>query len=245
MGVIRCPKCKLINTENIRRCRRCDTPLSSDNAGVVPDPRKSAKLNREARRWALPILVIVSLLCSYGYYRHSKGVSSSGSALAEANKVIVKSPPANQELEGVKKLSRDFTAQLDRNAADSKGDGISKNQTVAYNTLMSVKDQQNKLIDPAAQKYLNEFYRLVETYYDQVVRFNSETARLAEVRKRITGEIEHVKQDSSLTSEDKISREADLRLEIIKGLEERNVIANNMDETVKSLRNLSASGSAS
>ena len=136
-------------------------------------------------------------------------------------------------------------AQLDQNAVDLKGDGLSKNRTLAYNMLMLLKDQQSKLSDAAVHKYLDEFYRLVGKYYDQVVQFNSETAHLAEVGQRITNQIEHVKQDPSLSSEDKISKEADLRIEVLNEFQERNVIANDIDKTVTSLRILSTSDAAS
>ncbi len=243
MGVIRCPKCKLINRGNARRCRRCATPLSSGNPGDIHDS-KSMNFNRAVLHWAIPVIVIVSLLCIYSYYRHSKGVSNPGIGLDETNKVIVRSAPANQELEGVKELSRDFMAELDRNAVDFKGDGLSKNRALAYNMLMLLKDQQSRLSDPAAQKYLDEFYRLVGKYYDQMVQLNSETAHLAEVRQRITNEIEHVKKDPTLPSEDKISKEADLRVEVLNEFQERNIIANDIDETVTSLRILSSSNAA-
>ncbi len=244
MGVIRCPKCKLINMENVRRCRRCGTPLSSVKSGDALDS-KSLNFNRAARYWAIPVIVIVSLLCIYGYYRHSKSVSISEAGLAETNKVIVKSAPANRELEEVKKLNQNFLAKLDQNMSDSQGEGFKKNQTLAYDTMMALQEEQNKLTDAAALKHLGEFYRLVSKYYDQLVRFNSETAHLAEVRQRTISEIEHVQQDPSMPSENKDSREADLGLKVINKFQERNIIANDINETLKSLRNLSASGAAS
>jgi hypothetical protein len=244
MSVIRCPKCKLINMENVRRCRRCSTALSLDKNGDVVGS-KSLNFNQTARHLAIPVIVIVSLLCIYGYYGHSKDASSSGAGLAETNKVIVKSAPANRELEEVKKLNQDFLAKLDQNMSDRQGEGFHKNQTLAYDTTMMLQEKQSKLTDAAALKHFGEFYRLVSKYYDQLVRFNSETAHLAEVRQRTISEIEHVHQDPSIPSEYKDSREADLGLNVINKFQERNVIANDINETVKSLRNLLAPGAAS
>jgi hypothetical protein len=233
----------LINMENVRRCRKCGAPLSPNTEGPPSDTRTPG-FNRASRYLAIPLIAIVSVLCIYGFYRHSKGVSIPGAEVAGKNKAIAVSVPANDELEGVKKLNREFMDRIDQNAADPKGEGLTKNQTLAADTMAALKEQQNKLTDSAAQKYLDDFCSLVEKYHSQVVRLNSETARLAEVRQRITSEIEQVRQDPSLSPEDKISRQADIRSELDDESQGAGIIANDMDETLKSLRNLSVAGTA-
>jgi hypothetical protein len=241
MTAIRCPECRLINIENVRRCRRCGTPLSPDAEGEIP-ASVSVKCSRAARHLAVPVIAIVSLLWIYACYKHSKDVPSPGAGLAGTNTAIAESAPTNEQLEGVKRLSRDFMARLDQNAADPKGDGLRKNEALAFDTMEELKEQQNRTTDPAARDYLDDLYRLVEKYHDQVVRLNSEIARLAEVRQRITNEIEQVRQDPSLSPEDKISRQAEIRSELDSESRGTDSAANDIDVTVKSLRNLSAAG---
>jgi hypothetical protein len=243
MSTIRCPKCKLINKEKERRCRRCGAPLSLETDGNGVNS-KSMKWARAARYLAVPIIAVVSVLCIFGFYRYSKGVSDPGAGPAVTSKAIEKSTSVNRELEEAKKLNRDFIAQLDRNAADHKGDGLNKNQTLAFDTMMLLKEQQNKLADPAAREYLDEFCRLVEKYYDQMVRYNSESAHLTAVRHRIQAERERVLQDSSLSPEEKSAKQADLWNENASETQLTTVKAGDIDETVKSLRNLSPPGTA-
>jgi|WetSurMetagenome_2_1015567.scaffolds.fasta_scaffold134036_2 hypothetical protein len=229
---------------NARSCRRCGAPLSSDKNGGVSDS-KSLNANRTTRHLAIPVIVIVSLLCIYGYYRHSQSVSSSGPGPAEANKVIATSAPANRELEEVKRLNQDFLGRIDQNMADRQGEGFKKNQTLAYDTMMTLQEEQNKLTDAAALKHLGEFSRLVNTYYDQLVRFNSDKAHLADANQRISSEIEQIQQDPSLSDDDKFSRKRDLKRKNFDDAQKYSGSSNDIEGTVKSLRNLLASGAAS
>jgi hypothetical protein len=249
MNTIRCPKCKLINPENIHRCRRCGTSLSSDTNEDVSEA-KSPSFNRAARLLAIPVIVIVALLCIYGYYGHSNSVLSSRTVLAETNnsetnQVIANSAPANREREEVKKLHRDFLGRLDQNMADRQGEGFKKNQTLAYDTMIALQEEQNKLTDAAALKHLGELSRLVNTYYDQLVRFNSDKAHLAEANQKASSEIEQIQQDPSLSDDEKFSRKRDLKGKLFDDSQKYSGSANDIEETAKSLHNLLASGAAS
>jgi hypothetical protein len=249
MNTIRCPKCKLINSESIPRCRRCGASLSSDKNGDVSDSR-SLNSNRAVRHWVVPVIVIVALLCIYGYYRYSQSIPISGTALAETNnsatnQVIAKSASANRELEEVKKLNRDFLGRLDQNMSDRQGEGFKKNQTLAYDMMMTLLAEQNKLTDAAALKHCGEFSRLVNTYYDQLVRFNSDKAHLLDANQKVSSEIEQIQQDPSLSDEEKFSRKRDLKGKNFDDALKYSGSANEIEETVKSLRNLLASGAAS
>lgn len=244
MGVIRCPKCRLINRGNAYHCRRCGTPLSSGNAEPVispgPEKPKPAPLH-----WAIPIILIISLAGIYGFYRHSEGVSNSDAGPSKTNMEAVQNAPASEELNNLQKLSRDFIAQMDRNTTSGDGDDLGKNRALAHKMLLSIEDQQSKLNDAAALKYLNEFKELLGKYYDQLGQFDAETARLTEMRQSSTDKIENIKKDSSLSAEEKTSQETSLRTEVLNQLQERNVIAGNINNTVKALRSLSASKAVS
>ena len=248
MNTIRCPKCKLINTENVHRCRRCGTSLSSDKNADVSDS-KSMNSSRAARYWAVPVIVTVALLCIYVYFRSSQSIPISGTALAETNnsatsQVTAKTTSANRELEEVKKLNRDFLGRLDQNMSDRQGEGFKKNQTLAYDMMMTLQEEQSKLTDAAALKHCGEFSRLVNTYYDQLVRFNSDKAHLADANQRVSSEIEQIQQDPSLSDEEKFSRKRDLKGKNFDDALKYSGSANGIEETVKSLRNLLASGAA-
>ena len=249
MNTIRCPKCKLINSESVHRCRRCGTSLSSDRNGDVSDS-KSLNSSRAARHWAIPVIVTVALLCIYVYFRSSQSIPISGTALAETNnsatnQVTAKTTPANRELEEVKKLNQDFLGRLDQNMSDRQGEGFKKNQTLAYDMMMTLQEEQNKLTDAAALKHWGEFSRLVNTYYDQLVRFNSDKAHLADANQRVSSEIEQIQQDPSLSDDEKFSRKRDLKGKNFDDALKYSGSANDIEETVKSLRNLLASGAAS
>jgi hypothetical protein len=249
MNTIRCPKCKLINSESVPRCRRCGTSLSSDRNQDVSDS-KSLNSNRAARHWAIPVIVIVALLCIYGYYRYSQNIPISGTALAETNNgatnhMTAKTPSASRELEEVKKLNQDFLGKVDQNMSDRQGEGFKKNQTLAYDTMMTLQAEQNKLTDAAALKHCGEFSRLVNTYYDQLVRFNSDKAHLLDANQKVSSEIEQIQQDPSLSDEEKFSRKRDLKGKNFDDALKYSGSANDIEETVRSLRNLLASGAAS
>jgi hypothetical protein len=236
MSAISCSKCNLINMDNAGRCRRCGASLSPVAKGKVFDTKSLSTV----RCFAIPAIAIVLAAFVYGVFIHSKGTSAPGAGLAETNKGVEKSALANPELEEVKKLCRDFMAGLDRNMADRNGEGLNKNQTLAFDTMMLLKERQNKLVDPAAQKYLSEFCPLVEKYYDQVVRYASESAHLVEVRERIKSERQRALKDPSLSLEDKIAKQSELWDENTSEVKLTTVSAGDIDQTVESLRNLSS-----
>ena len=243
MNNIRCPKCKIINMENARICRRCGAPLSRETEGNTTGI-KSPTFGRAALKLTVLVIAIVSLLCIYGFYRHSQSVSSSGTGLAETNAVTAKNAPANRELEEVKKLNQDFLGRLDQNMSDRQGEGFKKNQTLAYDTTMTLQEKQNKLTDAAALKYLGEFHGLVNKYYDQLVRFNSDKAHLVDANQRTSDEIEQIQQDPSLSDDDKFSRKRDLKRKLFDDSQKYSSSSNDIEETVKFLRKLLASGAA-
>jgi hypothetical protein len=250
MSTIRCPKCKLINNENVHSCRRCGARLSA-GSGRNGGGSKPARASRAVRYWAILFIAAVAVLCLYGFHRQSKGASSPKAETTVENTgnlatgAVPASVPANRELELVKNLNRDFLAQLDRNVADRNGVGLDKNQALALNMMSSLREQRNRKADPAAQKYLDQFSSLVEKYYDQVVRFNQESNRLTKTRYRITSDIAQVQGDASLSAENKDSRQADLLNKLDVESKERSVLARDMSGTLKSLRSLAASGAGS
>jgi hypothetical protein len=198
--------------------------------------------NRAARRWVIPLIAIVSLACIYGFYKHSKEISALRTEVAGTDKRIEKSAPTNRELEEVKKLYRNFMAQLDRNMADREGKSFGKNQLLALETLTLLRERQDKITDPSAHKYLNEFCRLVEKYHGQLVRYNSESAHLQRVKQQIGRTRFRILGDSSLSPDDTASRQVDLGNENASDVGLTTVSAGDIEETVKALQNLSSTG---
>jgi hypothetical protein len=238
MSAMRCPKCELINGSNARLCRRCGTSLSS-TTGVNASDSRVPNLKQAARRLVIPAIAIISALCIYGLCRYAQSDVNYGTGPARAKKAIQKSLQANSEFEEVRKLNQDFIAQLDKNLADRNGKGLAENQPLAFDTLMSLKQRKDKISDPIAQKYLDELCRLVDKYYDQVVRYNSESAHLAEVDRRIRSEMENIRQDSSLLREDMLAKQRTLRGKLYEETQECSVTSFDLNETVKYLRDLS------
>lgn len=233
MRTTRCPKCKLINSDTAGFCRRCNTRLAPNANSPQP--------NQAVWRIAIPVIVIILALGLYAFYKHSPNASTPMPGLTESNKVIVKVASTNQDLEKVKKLSRDFIAGLDQNMANHNVDGLKTNQTLAFNTMGQLKEQQDVLTDPAALKYLNEYCRLVETYYDQVVRYNSEIARFEAVREQSRTNRQRILKDSSLSTEEKSAKQLELWEENAGEEKATGTLSNKIDETVKSLRNMASS----
>jgi hypothetical protein len=230
MSTIRCPKCKLINKATAGHCRRCSTPLALNSNSPRP--------NRAVWRVSIPVIGIVLALSLYAFYRHSPEAAARLPGLTETSKPVVGKVSANQDIEIVKKLSRDFIAGLDQNMANHNSDGLKANQTLAFSTMRQLKEQQNILADPAALEYLNEFSRLVETYYDHTVRYNSEIVRFEEVRQRSSSRRQRILQDSSLSPEEKSAKQLELWEENASEEKATGALSNKVDETVKSLRNM-------
>ncbi len=151
-----------------------------------------------------------------------------------------KNTPSNGEFEAIRGIYRDFIARLDQNAADrNKDQCLGKNQTLAYDTLELLKEKKSKITDHAAEKFLDEFSSLIEKYYSQLVRFNSETTQLAQANQGITNQIQRVREDSSLSAEEKVTKHADLVIQMPRESQERTITAKSVSETEESLRKLS------
>jgi len=195
----------------------------------------------------------ISALCIYGFYGHSKNASVPEVGVAgiagvagidggTATSGVAKMTPASKEFTEVKELHRDFITKFDKNVADRKGEGLKKNQTLAYETLILLKAKQNEVFEPGAQKYLDDFTNLVQQYYDQVVRYNSESIYLSEVNNKSRSEVERIRKDSSLSQEEKASRISHIVKDDDSEFQRATISANDLDGTVKSIRNLSDSG---
>jgi hypothetical protein len=230
MSTIRCSKCKLINKDTARHCRRCRTPLAHDSNSPHP--------HRAVWRVSIPVIGIVLVLGLYVFYRHSPDAAAPLPGHTEITKSVVGDAPANQDMEKVKKLSRDFIASLDQNMANHNGDGPKANQTLAFNTMRQLKEQQDVLADLVALEYLDEFSRLVEIYYDQTVRYNSEIVRFAEVRQRSSSSRQRILQDSSLSTEEKSAKQLELWEENAREERATGALSIKIAETVESLRNM-------
>ena len=247
MTAIRCPKCKLINKEEARRCRRCSTPLSLKTEEMDHKSRISGR----AVGYMVVTVIALSALCIYGFYGNSKSAASSvvgvsGTTPGINNKAVATSgtpviTPVNKELEEVKVLHRDFIAKFDQNAADRKGEGLKKNQALAYDTLIMLRGKQTEIFEASAQKYLDDFSKLVQQYYNQAVKYNSESVSLVEVNNRARSEVEQIRKDPSLTQEEKTIRISHIVKDDDSEFQRAGVNARDIDETVKSIRDLSKS----
>jgi hypothetical protein len=226
----------LIHTDEVRRCRRCGALLSSRTGRNASS--KSSVTRRAVLCLAISGIAILLAAFLYGSHRSAQNAPESGPKPAATIIGIEKSVPINPELKEVMQQNRDFIARLDQNATNHEGDGLKKNQSLAFDTMMRLKEQQNKYTDPEAQDYLNEFYRLTQKYYDELVRYNSETAHLAEVRHRIQAERDLVLNDSSLSQELKRSKLTELWNQNVEEIKSTTISAGDLDETVKSLRSL-------
>ena len=249
MSAIRCPQCKLVNNnEDDRRCRRCGTPLLLKNEDKALESAP-LKVDRSVRHWAVPVIVIVCLLGIYGFYKHLQGAPNPAAEVSDPGKTVIQhASESRDESRGkspaggtVRKLHQDFVARLDQNMADRNGEGFKKSQALTSETMTLLNQQQNNPNDPAAQAYLGELSRLVEKFNAQLIQYNSETRHLSDVRQQIDREIDNVQQDSSLTPEQKISRKRDLNRKYFDEAEACSVNSKDLDETMNSLRNLSAS----
>jgi hypothetical protein len=79
---------------------------------------------------------------------------------------------------------------------------------------------------------------LTEKYYNELARYNSESAHLAEAGERYHAERDLVLKDSSLSQERKISKLTDLWNQNAEENKSITVSAGDLDEIVKSLRSL-------
>jgi hypothetical protein len=85
----------------------------------------------------------------------------------------------------------------------------------------------------------------VRTSCDQGVCFNSEIAHLADVNQRITDKIAQIHLDPSLSDDEKFLRKHDLMGRSFEDALQYSGSTNDIEETVKSLRNLLTSNAAS
>jgi hypothetical protein len=235
MSTIKCPKCKLNQADDSRRCRRCGAPLSlGAGRNVFP---KSFAAKRAVYYLAVSVIAVLVAAFVHGVHDYLYSASDYGSRPA-AIEEVAKRLPVNRELEEVKQLHRDFIARFDHNAADHTGDELNKNQILTFAMIMQLKEERNKITDSEAQEHLSKFFRLLEKYYDQLVQYNSESAHLAEVRRRICAERDLVMKDSSLSKEIRSAKLVDLWNQNRQEIQSTTVSANDLDETAKSLHNL-------
>jgi hypothetical protein len=241
MAAIKCPKCQLINSENAKVCRRCKTRLSLKTKGGIPNSKTPGFIHA-AGFWVIPVIAIVLVSCLYGY-KYRKSASDAGTRPTATPMRIERSVPVNRELEEVKKLHRDFIARLDQNMADHTGKSFDENQTLALHSMTQLKELQDRFTDPAAQEYFYRFYGLVETYYDQLVRYSSTSAHMDEVRERSRTECDLILKDPSLNQTRRSSKLAMLMNQKNSESQAAIISADDIDETVQSLHNLSSADS--
>lgn len=238
MSVIRCPKCRLVNREKIRRCRRCGTVLPGA-AEIKAAEVRALSMHRAIRRWVVPVLGVITILCLYGFYRHRTGSYGPGDAVAATTKTMETIVRENRDLEFVRNLHSDFIAKLDQNMADREGRGYTLNQPLASETMKLLDQNRDKIKDPLAQKCLDEFYSLVEKYNAQLIQYNSDIINRGELKKQTNDEIERIQQDASMTPEERAAKTRDLNGKFFDTIQKEETV-NNIDivETAKSLRNL-------
>ncbi len=237
MDSIRCPKCRLINKENSRRCRRCGAALSPGNAGKVQitKPQNVGRINLSI---AVPAFGILCLLGIYESNKYSNGPLDSKPATVSVSKTEAGGAPVIRDLQLMEKLHQEFMAQLFRNMADRNGEGFKKNQVLASEEIKLLNQKQYGLTDPAAQSFFHDFYRLVEKFNAQLIEYNSETIHLADIRQQINSEIQKVQDDPSLTPEEKLSIKRDLNGRFFDESQATTVKSSDIDETVNALRGL-------
>jgi hypothetical protein len=251
MSAQRCPKCNLVNMEDARRCRRCSTPLSPGNGKDIADS-KSSSSGPKARRLVIPAVAVAALLCLWGFYKHANGGSKLPAEATVQSKTMVTqalanetSVPVNPKLDAVQKLDQDFIAQLDKNMNDRDGDGLKKDQALAYDTMMRLKEHEAEVMDPRTEKFRDEFSRLVEKYYNQLVQYNSETDHDAELNQKLRSQIGAIRQETSLSQAEEFIKERDVRRTYYDETQRSGVKYEDLNETVKSLHALSASNAGS
>jgi hypothetical protein len=185
-------------------------------------------------------IAVVPVLGMFGLIRHSKNSSNRQSGVDTANKAISDNAPANPELREVKMMHQDLLALLDQNM--NEGEGYKKNQTLAFDTMMSLQKEQMKLSNASAQKYLGELNRLVSRYYDQLAQYNSETDQLRELNLQSAKEADSIEQDPSLSEDEKFSRKRAIKNSAFDKALERTVDNKDIGETAKTLHDLLAAG---
>jgi hypothetical protein len=232
--------------KDARRCRRCNTPFSPGHGKKISES-KSSSFGQTATRRAIPIVAVVALLCAWGFYKHSNGGSNlpaEAEAAAGSPSIATHASPrenagtVNPNLDPIQKLNQDFMAQLDKNMNDREGNGLKKDQTLVYDTMMRLKEHENEVADPKTQKYHDEFSRLVEKYYNQLVQYNSETDHVAELNQKLRGQIGAIRQDASLSPSDEFIKERDVRRSFYDESQRNSIKYADLEDTVKSLREL-------
>jgi hypothetical protein len=101
-------------------------------------------------------------------------------------------------------------------------------------------ERQNRYTNPAALEYFYKFYELVSKYYNQLVQYRSDRAHEAEASQRNRLERDSIVKDTSLSPELRSSKLAELWDRKTGESNVSTVLASDIDETVQSLRNLTA-----
>jgi hypothetical protein len=240
MSFNKCPICHLVNEAGAQCCRRCGALL--DREGTVSE--KSTNFKSSFRAIAVPAIIILVILCIYSSWKPSIIASNPQISIAAKNETQIKGSPTGAQPDEVKTLRQDFLAQLDRNMNDRNGEGSKKNQILASDTIKLLQSKRNVLVDASAQQPLNELDHLVNKYYDQLVKYNMESSYIIETSLDIQKQLDDMQKDSSLSDKERLSRKNELKFEIFNTSIGRTVSSNDIDETVKSIRNLQSSSTA-
>jgi hypothetical protein len=240
MSVNKCPTCHLVNEAEAHCCRRCAALLDSEGNAS----KKSPNFRQSFRSMAVVAIIVLSLLFIYSSLKPSNIASNSQISIVAKNEAQIKGTPTGAKPDEVKTVGQDFLAQLDLNMNDRNGEGSKKNQILASETIKLLQSKRNELVDASAQQPLDEFDHLVNKYYDQLVKYNIESSHIIETSLDIQKQLDDMQSDSSLSDKDKISRKNELKFKIFNTSIGRTVSSNDIEETVKSIRNLWSSSAA-
>jgi hypothetical protein len=240
MSINKCPTCQLVNGAGVQCCRRCGALIAPKETIA----EKSPNLRQSFRNIAVPAIIVLSILCIYAILKPSKIASIPQTSVVTKNEPQINDSPTAAKPDEVKKLRRDFLLQLDLNMNDRNGEGSKKNQILASDTIKLLKQKRNELVEPTGQQSLDELNLLITKYYDQLVKYNIETAHIIETSLGIQKQLEDIQKDSSLSDKDRISRKHELKFELFNQSIARTVSSNDIEETVASIRNLQSSSAA-
>ena len=116
---------------------------------------------------------------------------------------------------------------------------------MAFDMMMTLQEERNKLTDAAAQKYLVNCTAWLTGITISWFASTRKKRIWPMLNQRVSSEIEQIQQDPSLSDDEKFSRKRDLKRKYFDESQKYSVSAKDIDETVKSLRDLLASGAAS
>ncbi len=238
MRTIRCPKCRLINLETAKRCRRCKTVLSRGSAEQASTEPLSWHHAAGARIAAILGVAIVLLLGGYAGYRVYKRNLNSPSG-SDSRGVAANAGATDPGLKELIKISEELKSQLERNLAEKKDDLLTRNQAAVFDALALIGDLEKRYSAPTFQKYSTDLSLLLRKYYDLIMQYNTETARFEAAKERINNEIESAKKDSSLPASAKAKKQGQLRTELAAEYRDLRVSPKDLDSALQSIRSYS------